>query len=331
METTSIKRVILLAFLLFAILNSYSQFATIVDIGSIDNKTIKDKMNDNASKLLTEINDAFVKGTVPSLSGIDMTADAKSAVLAIWETSPFRCKETEIIDDILKLHSGELELRNIRLYMKEADSSDKNQEGVLVFTKEGIIDNLYLAIATKQWKKVMEEGNGVADLRRREIILNFVENFRTAYNRKDIVFLKDVFSEDALIITGKVIKVIAMDGDYISQNIPREKIIYYRQTKSEYLTKMQKIFAANSYINIKFEEVEVVQHKLYPEIYGVTVKQHWNTSKYSDVGYVFLMIDFKDDENPIIHVRTWQPEKIGQRTITRDEVFKLGSVGNYNR
>lgn len=327
MDTIIVKKLILVALLIFEMHNGYSQFATIVDIGSIDDNSLKTRMDENASKLLTEINDAFFKGTVPSLAGIGMTADAKSAVLAIWETSPFRCKETEIIDDILKLHSGDMELRNIRLYMKEADSTDRNQEGVLVFTKAGVIDNLYLAIETKQWKKVMEEGNGVADLRRREIIINFVENFRTAYNRKDASLLSKVFSEDALIITGKVVKVLKTDADYMSQNIPQEKIVYNRQTKSEYLSSMRRIFAANSYINIKFEELQVVQHKKYPDYYGVTIKQYWNTTKYHDIGYVFLLIDLSDEENMLIHVRTWQPNMIGGREISKDEVFNVGSFG----
>jgi hypothetical protein len=327
MDTVIVKRAILFALFAFNIHNGYSQFATIVDIGSIDESTIKMKMDKNAGMLLTEINEAFVKGIVPSLSGIEMTADAKSAVLALWETSPFRCKETEIVDDILKLYSGDMELRNIRLFMKEADSLDKNQEGVLVFTKAGIIDNLYLAIETKQWKNVMKQGNSVTDLRRREIILDFVENFRTAYNRKDIEMLKNVFSEDALIITGKVVKVLNTDADYMSQNIPQEKIIYNRQTKSEYLAAMRRIFAANSYINIKFEELEVVQHGKYPDYYGVTIKQFWNTTRYSDVGYVFLLIDLSDEANMLIHVRTWQPNKIGGREISKNEVFNIGSFG----
>lgn len=326
MDTTTVKKLILFVLLIFAIQNSYSQFATIVDIGSIDDNSTKVKMDKNASKLLTEINSAFINGTVPSLAGIEMTADAKSAVLAIWETSPFRCKETEIIDDILNLHSGDMELRNIRLYMKEADSTDRNQEGVLVFTKTGIIDNLYLAIETKQWKKVMEEGKGVADLRRREIILNFVENFRTSYNRKDTTFLNKVFSKDALIITGKVITVKRTDQDLLN-NLPKEKIIYIRQTKSEYISKMKQIFAANNYLNIKFDELKVVQHKIYPDYYGVTIKQYWNSTLYNDIGYVFLLIDFSNEESPLIHVRTWQPSMVGDREIAKSEVFNIGSFG----
>lgn len=318
---------ILFAVLLFSGHQGFTQFATIVDIGSIDDNTIKTRMDENASKLLTEINFAFANETVPSLVGIDMTPDAKSAVLAIWETSPYRCKETEIIDDIYKFHSGDMQLRNIPLYIKEADSSGKNQEGVIVFTKTGTIANFYLGIGDKQWEKVMKEGKGFTDLIRREIILNFVENFRTAYNRKDIGFLKSVFGEDTLIITGKVIRDKSLDGNDMSQNIPQEKIVYTRQIKSEYMASMQKIFAANSYINIKFEELQVVQHKKYPDYYGVTIKQLWSTARYSDAGYIFLLIDFKATDNPIIRVRKWQPSKINGKEIDKREVFNIESFG----
>lgn len=328
MDTTVLRKVIIITIFIVSINHCFSQFATIVDVDGIANNSLKEKIDLNATSLLTEINNAFANGTIPDLSGIEMSDEAKSSVFALWETSPFRCKETEIFDKILNLNSGDLELRNILLFVKEADITERNQEGVIIFTKNGVIDNLHLAIETKQWKKVMTEGNGVADLRRREVIVNFVEQFRTSYNRRDIIFLNKVFSEDALIISGKVIKEKSKDEFSLMQNLPKEKIVYVRQSKSEYLTKMQQIFDANSYINIKFDELKVVQHGKYPEIYGVTIKQYWNTTRYSDVGYVFLMIDFRDEENPIIHVRTWQPNILNGKEISEKEVFNIGSFGN---
>ena len=59
---------------------------------------------------------------------------------------------------------------------------------------------------------------------------------------------------------------------------------------------------------LKFENAEVNQ-ELYDKIYGVQLKQGWNSSTYSDEGYLFLMIDFTNPKEPIIHVRAWQPEK----------------------
>ena len=165
-------------------------------------------------------------------------------------------------------------------------------------------------------------------MRRRAIILDFIENFRTAYNRKDTVLLKKVYSDDALIITGKVIQVKEQNGDLMQKNFSKEKVVYQKQTKTEYINKLKKIFAANSYINIKFEDIEVVQHEKYSNYYGVTIKQYWNTTRYIDIGYLFLIIDFQEEANPIIHVRTWQPEKVGERELAKEEIFNLGSFGN---
>ena len=87
---------------------------------------------------------------------------------------------------------------------------------------------------------------------------------------------------------------------------------------------MKKIFAGNKYINVLFDEVEVIQHPKWTNIYGVTLKQEWHSNRYSDVGFIFLMIDFKDENHPLIQVRTWQPEKLDGKVLSRDEVFSLG-------
>ena len=57
---------------------------------------------------------------------------------------------------------------------------------------------------------------------------------------------------------------------------------------------------------------------------SATLKQEWNTNRYSDVGFIFLMIDFQDENHPLIQVRTWQPEKLNGAVLAREEVFSLG-------
>ena len=54
------------------------------------------------------------------------------------------------------------------------------------------------------------------------------------------------------------------------------------------------------------------------------MKQGWRSDTYSDIGYVFLLIDFKDEMNPMIHVRTWQPEKFDDGTaVPESKIFSL--------
>jgi len=145
------------------------------------------------------------------------------------------------------------------------------------------------------------EGNKYIDLSRMQAILNFVENFRTAYNRKDIELLAKVYADDALIVTkGKKM-----------------------QTKKEYIDYLRSTFKKNPKINIAFDSIEAIQCPKYPDIYGVGLLQGWNTSKYSNVGSLFLIIDFKDGENMQIHQRIWQSENLNDKPISEEEKFKL--------
>jgi hypothetical protein len=137
--------------------------------------------------------------------------------------------------------------------------------------------------------------------------------------------LAKIYSDDALIITGKVIKQTQSTENILgSYGFSKEKIEYQVQTKKEYINKLGAIFRNNAKINVLFDDIEVVRHPKYDDIYGVRLKQGWNTTNYSDIGFLFLMIDFKDGENMQIHVRTWQPEKLNGMQLKENEIFKLG-------
>ena len=45
------------------------------------------------------------------------------------------------------------------------------------------------------------------------------------------------------------------------------------------------------------------------ELYAIQIAQDYYSSSYGDKGYLFLMVDINDPENPIIKVCTWQPDK----------------------
>jgi len=300
-----------------------AQFNTKVLITDITNTSLKKKMQLNASSFLTSLNTAFAKEKTPKISSTAMSKPAIASVLSMWEMSNFRCYETDVIERALKRSQGGYEVRNIPIFMKEAPEDDQYQEIVIVFTNTGVIDNIYLSMETNRYNQLINEGADVTEYRHRQIILDFIENFRTAYNRKDIDYLNKVYSDDALIITGRVIKVNNANKD-VSKKYMNDKIIkYQKQSKTEYISKLKRVFAANSYINIKFDDIEIKRHRKYPAIYGVNLKQGWNTTRYSDVGYLFLMIDFSNEDEPQIHIRTWQPKIIGNKTLSEEEKFKL--------
>lgn len=222
--------------------------------------------------------------------------------------------------------SSGYQVRGIPIDLVEADPEESRQELTIDFSSDGKISGVSISIDLHRYEEIMAEKTSDLDYERRQIIVDFVENFRTAYNRKDLPLLTSVYSDKALIITGRVIKE-KPNSELDRLTLNNNKVVYTKQTKQEYLTNLARVFKNTKYINVKFDEIEVVQHPKYDDIYGVTLKQDWHTDRYSDEGYLFLMIDFRDENNPLIQVRTWQPYKSsdGQVVTKREDVYHLGS------
>ena len=286
----------------------------------IDNAQIKDKMEYTISAILTEVNKAQAEGRSLRLGSFGVPQSVQESMSMLWENSPFVCTDEEIVENCITTGSG-YQIRNIPLEMRPRDSKTFNeseyQEAVISFDKQGRLESFYLSISMNLYMNVVRGNKELTDLRRRQLILDYVEKFRTSYNQKDIHFLEQVFSDDALIITGKVIK---QKKDHIA--LP-DKIIYKKQSKQEYLTNLRRVFANNSYIRVTFDEIKVMRHPVNPNFYGVTLHQGYTSSNYHDDGYLFLLWDFTDEDMPQIHVRTWQPDQINGGRLPEDEIFSL--------
>lgn len=286
----------------------------------IDNAAIKSKIESSVSKMLTEINAAQKAGRNLNFSAMGVGQRVQMSMAMLWENSPFKCTDDDIVEHCITTGSG-YQVRNIPLEMKPTGErefgEDEYQEAVISFDKKGNVESFYLSISMNLYMNVIKSNLELTDLRRRQLILDYVEQFRTAYNQKDIKFLNQVFSDDALIITGTVIQ------QKHSEGFSTPKIKYNKQTKDQYIKNLRGVFARNSYIKVTFDEIEVMRHPVNPNFYGVTLLQGWTSGKYHDDGYLFLLWDFTNESAPQIHVRTWQPDKIGDKPLPKDEVFSL--------
>lgn len=291
-----------------------------VQIDGIDNATVKAKMERTMSAFLTEVNNAQSSKRALNFGGMGLSTNVQSSVSMLWENSPFECTDEEIIEHCIQTGSG-YQVRNIPLMMRPTDSSfneDEYQEAVFSFDRNGNMESFYLTLSMNLYMNVIKSNKSVTDLRRRQLILDYVEHFRTAYNQKDKEFLEAVFSDDALIITGKVIPQRVRDNIQLPARVE-----YTRQTKRQYMTKLSQIFAANKHIKVTFDEIRVVMHPTKSEWYGVTLHQGWTSDRYHDDGWLFLLWDFSNEDHPTIHVRTWQPDKIEGKKLPDEEIFSL--------
>lgn len=164
-----------------------------------------------------------------------------------------------------------------------------------------IADHPFRSEALKIINNHLEESDSVS--RRR--ILSYCEHLRTSYTTKDIDFIRQVFSDNALIIVGNVVKTgKKWDGTDAT------KVSYALRSKNSYLSRLDEVFKANKKIGMTFSDFHIMRHPSIKGIYGVSLRQKYSTDKYSDDGYLFLLWDFRNPSMPLIHVRTWQPHRV---------------------
>lgn len=290
----------------------------------IDEGTLKKNMEKNTSMLLTAINRAESNGSDINYSGIGIDNLASQSIGMMWNNVHFRVVDDDIVEHCLRIKASNgaviaYQVRNIAVEMIPFDDSydgDRNQEISINYDKRGNISDFNITMGVQQYLSIIREGERLNDLDRRMQILHWVEQFRNAYVQKDLNFMENVFSDDALIVTGKVVKRVQTDMRPVS-------VEYTSYGKQEYLKHLRGVFGRNSYINVKFDDIEIVRHGAKPNYYGVTLKQGWFTKNYSDEGIVFIIWDFTDEFNPKILVRTWQPMEVDDKDIFTLKNFKL--------
>lgn len=326
MNRTIINRLVL-GLLVFFISLSQALATTSFKItdGEVD-PNVKARMETNVKALLDAFRTAADNGEkTVKLSKDNVSKTAIEEIKEIWKSSAMSCPPMNLNCRCLKTSDG-YQVRGIPVDILAADGDEARQELTINFDTEGTISNVAIAIEMNRYEELMAQKQSDLDYARRQIIVDFIENFRTAYNRKDNAMLNSVFSDKALIITGRVVKE-KPNSDLTRLTLNNNRVVYIKQTKQEYLTKLAQVFKTVKFINVKFSDIEIVEHPKFDSIYGVTLKQSWRTDRYHDEGYLFLMIDFRDSDNPLIQVRTWQPYKdaAGNIVTQKDEVFHLGS------
>lgn len=303
-----------------------AQPTTFEIVEGINDSIAKKAIEQSTNELISAMRKATEAGAkAPELKKGIYSPEAIDGLKKMWKTSAMSCPPTDIRARCLTTATG-YQVRGIPVDMVEADEAEARQELTVNYDKHGHIAGVDISIDMHRYDLIMADKSDDMDYARRQVIVNFVENFRTAYNRKDLPLINSVFSDKALIITGRVVQE-KPGSDMTRMTLNNNKVVYISQTKQEYIRNLSRVFKNNKYFNVKFDDIEVTQHPKYDEIYGVTLKQNWHSDRYSDEGYLFLMIDFRSPDNPQIQVRTWQPYKDSKGVVVtnKKDIFHLGS------
>ena len=198
------------------------------------------------------------------------------------------------------------------------------EDVIFYFNSEGKIDNMSFGLGVDATNDILNRSAGSWSNDAREILLQFLENYKTAYALERLDYINSIFSDQAHIIVGKVLKaksnMYAERGQNISvegQNI----IQYNRYDKTGYMEHLKKVFANNEFINLNFSDVSLRKITKFSdkEKFVIQLAQDYTSSIYSDRGYLMLLVDITNKEEPLIEIRTWQPNE-----VDINEVFHEG-------
>ena len=198
------------------------------------------------------------------------------------------------------------------------------EDVVFTFNRQGLIENVAFGLGQEAENDILcRYAPGWKD-ETRELIMEFMENYKTAYCLKRLDYISDIFSDDAVIIVGNVTKRKSLPRDMNTISLQGQDIITENKyTKSEYIKNLKRCFARNEFINIHFtrNEVQYITKYKDKEFFAIQIGQEYNSSTYSDKGYLFLLVDMTNHDEPQIQIRTWQPNEVAME--------KLYTIGNF--
>lgn len=182
------------------------------------------------------------------------------------------------------------------------------EDMVFTFNAQGKIENVAFGLGKAAEQDILCKG--VWSETARKVLMEFLENYKTAYALKRLDYIETIFDDDAVIIVANVAQrsgAAKADGGSTFMN---DKIIKYnRYSKDQYLKNLARCFGSNEFINIRFANNDVMKLGKGGETYAIQISQDYYSSSYGDKGYLLLIVDVNDPKRPLIKVRTWQPEK----------------------
>lgn len=182
------------------------------------------------------------------------------------------------------------------------------EDVVFTFNEKGKIDCIAFGLDKKAKEDIMNKNTWT--LLAKQTIIQFLENYKTAYALKRIDYLKTIFDDDAVIIVGHVARKMVYEQNNREKASTINSRNYIKRTqysKDQYIKNLEACFKSNEFVNIRFANNNVRKAKDGEE-YGIQIKQDYYSTNYGDQGYLYLQVDLENALKPIIKVRTWQSE-----------------------
>ncbi len=285
-----------------------------------------------SQEIITEIQDTLPRIiTLFNSTGIDEIAEIykEDSFLGGKLKSLKKFNTTRILDEPLdgfinKTYDG-FEYRRVVALNKYSSISKQSREYIVFdFDPNGKISDMNFGIMDDLYNSFVKQAEYGDDWGNREVIIKFMERYRTAYMTRNMDMLNQMFADEAVIIVGRILNkgIQNKNYDYIQTAEDQPRIDYLKYTKREYLKKQKQVFDVHKDIYLGFTNFQIMRKNNSKGVYGISMRQNYNATNYADEGYLFLLVDF-NEEKPQIYVRSWQPQEWVEQALVDLSNFNI--------
>jgi len=298
---------------------------------------VNKKLDVTLSDFFTSLNSACAENKKPNFEGVKIIPGAIDMVMQLWDSiSPFTYNLDYVSFEHCVIFDKNEGVFHVRLpidfvkrekYVKKRDQKNfdnaaikidfKHAEIKVKFDSQGQIIGVRRLDPEVSMFSSCDSSQNEDVKHKTEIVINKLSEFSGAYFYKDISVLNKLFKQDAVVIVGKECKVKQKCLDtpqhllpFISNRTALKTIRLTQYTAQQYLRNLNNVFRANKDIYIRFDDVRICKVFNTDNLYYVQLMQTWRSSNgYHDIGYLTLIWDFNEGDNPIVASRIWMPKK----------------------
>ena len=293
---------------------------------------LKGKVSKKAQNKLSDLEDAYNEDVAAAISILDDDKDVKASmdnVLDAITAKKYEDVQEHFTSEGLDMFNRLISYGNAKIVGEPSYAVYKNNDRTVVrsvpmsfsfrngstkfvenvvftFNEQGMIESLAFGLDDAATRDVLTKQAWPEHARMS--IIEFLENYKTAFALERLDYIRTIFDENAVIIVGKIAKAATGISPENQITYNNNIIIRTRYTKEQYLKNLERCFSSNEFVNVRFANNDIIKAGKGGEIYGIQIKQDYYSANYGDTGYLFLLVDLNDPEAPMIKVRTWQPE-----------------------
>ena len=120
----------------------------------------------------------------------------------------------------------------------------------------------------------------------RVALCHFVENIKIAYETKDSDYLANTFK--------------------FKEYIPRK---YKIEERNRYIHQLKECFKSKYKVKVSIYDYDVSKLSYGGELFGINLYYGYKCKKIKDKGYLFVLLDVNNPQDPIVKVWVWQKDR----------------------